>query len=66
MSLFLKDFNGVVRFFPKIFFHLVASFGHCVQFQKVKKFNGELSSSLSSVFVQLTDLELTSEFNAVN
>ena len=30
MSLFLKDFNGVVRFFPKFFFHLVASFGHCV------------------------------------
>ena len=27
MSLFLKDFNGVVRFFPKFFFHL--SFGHC-------------------------------------
>ena len=29
MSLFLEDFNGVVRFFPKFFFHLVASFGHC-------------------------------------
>ena len=29
MSLFLKDFNAVVRFFPKFFFHLVASFGHC-------------------------------------
>ena len=29
MSLFLKDFKSVVRFFPKFFFHLVASFGHC-------------------------------------
>ena len=29
MSLFLKDFNGVVRFFPKFFFQLVMSFGHC-------------------------------------
>ena len=25
----LKDLNGAVRFFPKIFFYLVAIFGHC-------------------------------------
>ena len=31
-----------------------------------KKFNGELSSSSSSVFVEWTELELTAEFNAVN
>ena len=31
-----------------------------------KKFNGELGSSSSSVFVEWTELELTAEFNAVN
>ena len=31
-----------------------------------KKFNGELGSSLSSVFVKWTELELTAEFNAMN
>ena len=31
-----------------------------------KKFNGELGSSSSSVFVEWSELELTAEFNAVN
>ena len=30
MSLFLKDFNGGVRFLLNFFFYLVASFGRCV------------------------------------
>ena len=48
MSLFLKDFNGVVRFFPNFFFHLVASFGHYGKAKQITPFGKTVKTGLET------------------